>query len=512
MKKIVIICDFHKNSGFGHLTRMKSLAKSLKNLNEVVFLFNISDKKFIYNYVKGFKCNYVEFSLKKYSIKFEKFLIELGVDIIIFDSYFISLDLEKKLYDKYFLVSIDDKILKHNSHVVFNSKEELSSEKLSKSGKIWITGKKCILMNKTQKKINNNFSLKKILIHAGGSDAYKFIDKFLNYSLIYLSTKDITVDILYKDENIKKSFKNKIKNLNIDKKKFIFKKFDKKLSTKLKNYDVVAGPAGTTTYEAISSGVVPFSFPLSNDGRDSIKTWNLLGNITHLNFYEKDKKKIVVQIWDFIFLNYKMLSQIIEKNSRSISDNSLQISNLIIKLFQKRFLLNKKKNNNFRLYKLKKANIKYIRFFLNSRNAYITRKVSSNPSHIISYPEHLNWWQNTDIKKFILFKEDKFPLAYLWIRQLKKENKNIVISGWFLDINEKDTLRTSFKVIDFQKKILKKKFKGLNWLININKNNIFSIRMNKAIGFKKASNISVQKALKIFKFNKSKFNVYEMKL
>ena len=36
--------------------------------------------------------------------------------------------------------------------------------------------------------------------------------------------------------------------------------------------------------------------------------------------------------------------------------------------------------------------------------------------------------------------------------------------------------------------------------------------MNKAIGFKKASNISVQKALKIFKFNKSKFNVYEMKL
>ena len=92
MKKIVIICDFHKNSGFGHLTRMKSLAKSLKNLNEVVFLFNISDKKFIYNYVKGFKCNYVEFSLKKYSIKFEKFLRELGVDIIIFDSYFISLD------------------------------------------------------------------------------------------------------------------------------------------------------------------------------------------------------------------------------------------------------------------------------------------------------------------------------------------------------------------------------------------------------------------------------------
>ena len=68
MKKIVIICDFNKSSGFGHITRMSSLSKSFNlSSEEVTFLFELRHKKFIQNHVKDLKCKYVSFSLRKTS-------------------------------------------------------------------------------------------------------------------------------------------------------------------------------------------------------------------------------------------------------------------------------------------------------------------------------------------------------------------------------------------------------------------------------------------------------------
>ena len=94
---------------------------------------------------------------------------------------------------------------------------------------------------------------------------------------------------------------------------------------------------------------------------------------------------------------------------------------------------------------------------------------------------------------------------------LKRNNKKIIISGWFLDNDEDDTLRTSYKILKHQKNFIKKHYKGYKWLININKTNDLSIRMNESIGFKKATLASFNIADDLFKFDKEKFNVYEMK-
>ena len=157
MKRIVIICDFHKNSGFGHFTRMISLSKTFdKKLYNVTFLFEAKDKKFIQSYAKGINCKYLSFNLRKSSIQIKKYLFKNLVDVVILDSYQIELELEKELYKDFFLVCIDDKISKHNSHIVFNSREGLNSNILSKPGQKWFTGKKYILMNKTKKNIYLN--------------------------------------------------------------------------------------------------------------------------------------------------------------------------------------------------------------------------------------------------------------------------------------------------------------------------------------------------------------------
>ena len=512
MKKIVIICDFNKDSGFGHLSRMRSLSKSFNPISyEVSFLFEIKNKKFIQNYVKDLKCKYLSFNLKKISKQFQNYLNKNLIDIIIFDSYRIDIKLEEKLYKRFFIVSVDDKVSKHNSHIVINSREDLSSNELSKPGQLWLTGKKFILMNKTQKKNKNKKSIKKILIHAGGSGAYKLIDNFFDSSISYLSTKNVIVDILYTNKKIHYELVKKINSLVDNEIKYRLFKFDRNFSKNLYKYDVVAGPAGTTTFEAMSSGVLTFSFPLLDDGRDSILTWNLLGNIIHLNSKEKNNKILINQIWDYIFLNYRMLNSYIEKNCKFISDNSNYISSLIKKYYKNKSLLFKKLQNTKNTYKIKKAELKFARSFLDSRNSLKVRRLSSDPNHIINLSEHLNWWNNQKIKKFVLLKNKVTPTAYHWIRLMKKGNKKIIISGWFLDNKEDDTLRTSYEIIKHQKNVIKNLYKGYNWLININKKNNLSIRMNKSIGFKKASLASFNQAIEIFKFDKKKFNVYEMK-
>jgi len=512
MKRIVIICDFNKSSGFGHITRMKSLSKSFNSSKyEVTFLFEHKHKKFIQNHVKDLNCKYVFFSLKKNSKQIKSYLNKNLINIVIFDSYCIDVELEKELYKNFFVVCMDDKVSKHNSHIVFNSREELISDKLSKPGHLWFTGKKFILMNKTQKKNRKSDLIKKILIHAGGSSAYRLMDNFFISSINYLSNKNIMIDILYNNKKTFLFLVKKINNLAGPNIKYRLLKFDCGFSKNLFKYDVVAGPAGTTTFEAMSSDVLTFSFPIVNDGRDSMLTWNLLGNIIHLSFKEKNNKIIVKQMWDYIFSNYKMLNLNIKKNSDLISDNSNAICELINKYYNKKTLLFSKFENNNVTYEIKKAKLKFARSFLNSRNSARVRRVSSNPNYIITFAEHLNWWKNDKIKKFILIKNKKIPSAYHWIKVLNKDDQKIIISGWFLDDEEQDTLRASFKVIKHQKDIIKRDYKGYNWLININKKNDLSIRMNERIGFKKASLDSFKKALDIFKFDKKNFNVYEMK-
>ena len=85
--------------------------------------------------------------------------------------------------------------------------------------------------------------------------------------------------------------------------------FTKNLSDKVKNYDLIAGPAGTTTFESIMAGVVPYSVPIKDDGRDSVSSWNSLGHLAHLSNKEKNNKIILRGMWSLII---KKLSSITE--------------------------------------------------------------------------------------------------------------------------------------------------------------------------------------------------------
>jgi hypothetical protein len=163
--------------------------------------------------------------------------------------------------------------------------------------------------------------------------------------------------------------------------------------------------------------------------------------------------------------------------------------------------------------KIKKAKFEHIRMFLYSRNKPSVRKVSSNPKHIITFPEHLNWWINNKIKKFVLIKNNITPVAYHWIKEIKEFGKQtIIISGWFPDFRDNNLLRSSKIILNHQSKFIKKNYNGAKWIINISNKNLFSLKLNYSIGFKKANKYNIKMAQKIFKINLKKFSILEMDL
>ena len=77
-RKIGIICDFDKISGFGHFNRMISLYKELKIQKfQSFFIFERKNSKFIRKYVKNIDFKFVDFDIQKDSKNIIKFFIKI---------------------------------------------------------------------------------------------------------------------------------------------------------------------------------------------------------------------------------------------------------------------------------------------------------------------------------------------------------------------------------------------------------------------------------------------------
>ena len=518
-KKTCIICDFDSLSGFGHFYRSLVLYKELRIQKfNPFFLFSKKNKKFVYPYVKGIKVEFFEENFKRDLEKLIKFLKQKKVNLVIIDSYKINNKFEKKIREKFFSVSIDDKLKKHSSDMIFNSRLDhdfrLDHNLRYNNSAAWYFGKDFVLFNKVSKKVFKNNELKKILIHAGGADSYKKNIEFYEEIFSYFDNKKFKIDILCSNERIKKKLQNQNKffrNKN-NKNKINFINFDLNFRNNLKNYDLVIGPAGNITYESINAGTLPLSFPLVDDRRDSIVSWNLLGNFLHLSYHESKNKVIIKKIISFICREFKILN----KSFYSLTKNFSSGEKNILREIKKFFCNKKKKSNNYSInkFQIKKAKYSEARLFLIGRNQKKVRAASSNPNHIITWHEHLNWWQCEKIRKFVLFKND-FPKGFHWVKKTysKKINTDIIISGWFpFNDEDNENLKYSKLILDHQIKFIKNRYKDSLWIINISNNNLISLRMNRIAGFSNATTQVKDIAKKIFKIKLSQFKILQMQI
>lgn len=514
-KKIAIYCDLNDSSGLGHLSRMKNLSQELeKKGSECYFFFNEINKNYILKYVKNLRI--ILFSNKKKIESIKNALSKDNFSILIIDSYENNLYLEKTLVKKgFFVVSIDDHLRDHFSNIVVNNRFEESNSYNKISNQVWLTGSKYILITgkvKKTKEVKHKLKKLKLLLHAGGSSSFKDIKKFTEEAFVAINKYDLNASILCTSSISKKyitTIAKKYNNFN----RIKILSFTKNLSDKIKNYDLIAGPAGTTTFESIMVGVVPYSVPIKNDGRDSVSSWNALGHLAHLSNAEKNNKVILRDMWSLIIKNYHQLLNLLNKNSKQLDGlGPRRLAEKIIFYYERNY--KKLKNRDIvkkkDLILSKECKIFDIRHFLNARNQKLVRAMSTT-SRIITWPEHINWWLRSDVKKYKLMKGDE-TVAYHWTKNNKDSEGKFVTSAWFLSKDTPNKLQIAYEVLRFQCKFVKKNYKNSTWIITMKEQNKFVQRLNSRFGFYPANQNSIFRVLYAFTKFKSKMSVMEMKV
>jgi hypothetical protein len=240
----------------------------------------------------------------------------------------------------------------------------------------------------------------------------------------------------------------------------------------------------------------------------------------HLDSKEIRDKKILFDSFDLIFRKQSELLSIVNKNSKLIDGKGPDRV--------ARFILENNKNNRFYKNKLKKNILNYsyeicsyldLRNFLESRNHKSSREASFVPGHIITWPEHVKWWLDKNILKYKV-NEGHVTVAYYWLAVKKDIQGSFVESGWFLEKNISSKNSTNYKLkislltLKFKVKEAKKKYRKVTWIATMNKKNKFIKFLNKHVGFKEPSKLSVIRAQKNYsnvEFSKI-FEVMEMSL
>lgn len=513
LKKIAIRCDFSKTSGLGHLSRMRNLSIELEKKGfKCYFLFHKKDKKYVIKFTKNLKKFF--FPNKDKINYIRNFLLKNNFSILIIDSYENNLILEKTLVQNgLFVVSLDDHFRKHYSNIVVNNSiEKINLNK--KKNQIWLTGSRYILVtNNTKRKKKLPYKSKlKLLLHAGGSSAYKHIKEFTVSTFEAINRYNLDASILCTTKG-SKNFIKLISKKYINVKKLKILPFIKNLPKKLKNYDIIAGPSGTTTFESLLSGVIPFSVPIKNDGRDSVNSWSSLGHLTHLTTKEKKNKVILKDMWSLIIKNYEKLSNLTIKNSKELDGlGPKRLAEKIIIYFnnskRNQVYQNEKNQNNSII--SKKCQIKDIRNFLIARNQKLVRLMSTS-NRIITWPEHISWWLRDDIKKYKIEKRG-YTVGYHWMKVNKDDKGRFVTSAWFLSKDNPEKLQLAYEIFKIQSKLVKKIYKNSTWIISMKNENKFVQRLNANFGFQSASYRSISRIFKNSQKKNTNMRVMEMKI
>jgi len=515
-KKIGIYCDLSSSSGLGHFRRMKFLATEMEKLGkECFFFFNKKHKIFIKNFIRNL--NVIFFSNKniKGSNNIKISALKAKISIMIFDSYKANFFLEKQFVKEgIFVVSIDDHLRKHASNIVASNRSNIFNK--NTENQTWLTGSKYILIDKIKKKTkrkNKKKSQLKVLLHAGGSSVYSLIKPFSESVFKAVFNYNLDIGVLCSTLESKQYIKKISKKFNI-KNQLTFLKYSNNFTDIISKYDIIAGPAGTTTFETISAGNLPFSIPLKNDGRDSMISWNNLGHLMHLSNKEKKNKKTLDSSWKLIVEKYTKLLELLKINSKQVDGyGPKRLAKKIIliekKNFKKNYISKKIKPNTQLISNL--CQLSNARKFLEARNQKQARKLSSKPNHIITWPEHVRWWLNKNIMKYSVTKNN-INVAYHWSKIIFDNKGKFIVSGWFLDGDPIDKLRIANEVLNFQYQSVNKSYNNLTWIITMKKKNKFVERLNKKFGFQKASKLSTNRALKVFSSSLSDFIIMEMKI
>jgi spore coat polysaccharide biosynthesis predicted glycosyltransferase SpsG len=484
--------------GLGHFNRCFHLALAFRKQNASVY-FHLQDSS-----VSLLKSHsWCDQQLELFSTSSEKlinsssivnFCQKKKIEILIVDDYSFLAEWEDTIRDHVFLVVIDDHLHPHSAHLVLNHRPGLKSrciESPSGNPQILLGGARFCMTDALKFPERQDHSKLKILLHAGGGDIYESFQSFyVSFIEIAIEELGFSIEILKVDKN-KPLPDDLLKFINEGQAKQI--SFDRPLRDELASYQIVVGPAGTTTYESIIAGCIPYSFEVLDDGRDSSAGWAIIGHLFHLKYSEIEDPS-VNKVTKMLLSNPAIPRSYLDRAEEKIDGQGCsRAASEIIYYFNNKKRLTNAFNKRIDLYRYKPGSVNFAECtasdafeFLDSRNAIGAREVSTKNDHIISRVDHLVWWGNAAIKKYKLYQRLSSDVAaYFWIKKIVLDQKIFYTSGWF-PAESFDTgsgLTVGLDVMKTMGQLVADKSDVGLWVISMRPENRFAVKANERFGF-----------------------------
>jgi hypothetical protein len=274
------------------------------------------------------------------------------------------------------------------------------------------------------------------------------------------------------------------------------------------DYDIVVGPASTSLYESIMQGVLPVSFPISATQTSDREPWLGIGHTLHLTVEEMGDTYVTEALFRLAVTKYDLLRTLLTNYSfdldgRGTNRVAVAICNLMNGSYSSKHVFTKSKSE------IKECDILDSHAFLVARNAQHVRALSTEPEHIISWPEHLNWWLSPVTQKFKANGKDGTE-AFFWHRPQTVGGRDYLIGGWFPTTSQL-TFTTAIQLLDWQLTYCADLYPRHIWVATINVKNSAVLLLNRRYGFTDPDSQTLAIIRELFPGNNENFVILQRK-
>jgi spore coat polysaccharide biosynthesis predicted glycosyltransferase SpsG len=274
------------------------------------------------------------------------------------------------------------------------------------------------------------------------------------------------------------------------------------------HYDIVVGPASTSLFEAILQGALPISFPISATQSSERELWLQLGHALHLEHADLLNYEFAARILELAIEMFGPLRSQLTKYSNLLDGQGVErVLAAIVKVTMGNrpdIAYEPPKSAPIRACDLRDASR-----FLTARNARKVRDLSTDPDHVISWPEHLRWWLAETTERFVV-ESDTGPEAFFWHRPKVVSGQNYLIGGWF-PAGSRNAFAAVIRLLEWQLDYCERRYPDHIWVATINQENRAVLALNRRYGFVDAESQVRDAVQDLFPGTSSEFVILQRK-
>ena len=477
MSSVVLIrCDLYPGSGAGHLKRCSVLANALekRGFSAVIVLDENSGPLPLDVAVTIERILICPYDESSDVTAIAELALRYGAHKVIGDSYRISPRWITGLQEKGLsVILIDDLQIGDDADLAIDySPAALGRPTLSNrlfGPAFFLTDSLLVEPNKVRPR--------KIVLHAGGTGNFAAAQHV--YSAAVVMAREKGLHLSWVCPNLES--RDWILSSELSIKADDFLHWQKGRTDLWSDFDIVVGPSSTSLFEAIMQGTLPVSFPISKTQTSERSDWIKIGHALHFDFSELEDLEVLKKIMTLAFTGFSKLRSDLTEHAQLLDENGATRVAKAIAEFPKKIKNLHQVVSSGAVLNVRAVNLTDAVAFLAARNSPLVRKMSTNPNHVISWPEHLYWWLEVTTERFVIDSVD-CAVAYFWHRSKRVGELDYLIGGWF-PVSDKPAFAAAVQLLDWQLNYCAITFPTHTWLATINKDNRAVLSLNRRYGF-----------------------------